>query len=139
MALMERSREVLIALASTTYNTAAQVITSPGYTAPVIATNVPTGGILVGGYHELDLDFNISAISGTSATVTVTVDRYGADGVWYNVYTSGAKNATGSTSTTIGVGAATNQGFGIIARVQITISNTTTPSATMTLSLIGKS
>lgn len=139
MALTTRHCEVLIALASTTYNTAGQTITSPGYAFPTTYSGMPAGGIEVGGYSELTLDFNISAISGTSASVTVTVDRYGADGVWYNIYSSGAKTATGSTSTTIGVAAETNKGFGNIARVQIAISNTTTPSATMTLSLVGKS
>lgn len=104
------------------------------------ATGLAAGEIPVSGIKEIDLDFNISAISGSSAAVTVTVDRKGTDGVWYNVYSSGAKTATGSTSANIAInGGSTNVGIGMLVRIGVFLSNTTTPSATMSLSAIGKS
>lgn len=117
---------------TTTYMTASTVAAGD-------ATGLSAGEIPVGGATELDLDVNISAISGGSAALTVSVDRKGSDGVWYNVYTSAALNATGATSTTIGLSAATNKGFANIVRCGFFVSNTTTPSVTLSASLIAKS
>jgi hypothetical protein len=103
-------------------------------------TGLAAGEIPVGGATELDLDVTISAISGGSASLIVTVDRKGADGVWYNIFTSSALIATGATSTTIdAAGGATNKGFANIVRVGFFVSNTTTPSVTLSASLIAKS
>ena len=128
---------VLAVANTTTYLTAATVaVTGPdGQTVP----GIPTNGIPVQGVTFIDFDMNISAISGASAALTVTIDRYGEDGVWYNIYNSGAKNATGQTTASIGVGASTNVEIGNIVRVAFFLSNTTTPSVTLSASVRAKS
>jgi len=122
---------------TTTFLTAATVaVTGPdGQTVP----GIPANGIPVQGVISIALDFNITAISGASAALTVTVDRYGEDGVWYNIYTSGAKSATGQTVASIGPGESTNVEIGNIVRVAFFLSNTTTPSVTLSASARAKS
>jgi hypothetical protein len=88
---------------------------------------------------SLALDFNITALAGASAAVTVNLDRKGLDGVWYNIYTSGAKNAPSATSASIGPGESTNVELGSIIRVGMFVSNTVSPSAMMSLSVVAKS
>jgi len=123
---------------TTTFLTAATVATTNGDGQTV--AGLPANGIPVQGVEIIALDFTISAISGASAALTVTVDRFGEDGVWYNIYTSGAKNATGATSATIGgEGSATNAEIGNIVRVGFFLSNTTTPSVTLSASVRAKS
>ncbi len=111
------------------------VMGADGSTVP----GLPSNGIPVQAAEFIDFDMNISAISGASAALTVTIDRYGEDGVWYNIYNSGAKSSTGVTSTSIGVGASTNVEIGNIVRVAFFLSNTTTPSVTLSASVRAKS
>lgn len=99
--------------------------------------NGDSGALTVGIYSELAVDVNISAVSGTTPSMTLYVDRQGADGVWYTIYTSAAQTAVGTVSTSIGVGAATNSAFGDVARLRWAITGTT-PSFTFTASIKGK-
>lgn len=122
---------------TTTYLTASTVATT-GADGQTVA-GIPSNGIPVQGVEAIELDFTISAITGSSAALTVTVDRYGDDGVWYNIYSSGAKNATGATIAHIGPGQATNVAIGNIVRVGFFVSNTTTPSVTLSASVRAKS
>jgi hypothetical protein len=100
-------------------------------------TNSDSGEQFVGIYGELAVDVNISAVSGTTPSMTLYVDRKGADGNFYTIYTSAAQNAAGNVSTSIGVGAATNASFGDIVRLRWVITGTT-PSFTFTASIKGK-
>jgi hypothetical protein len=87
----------------TMYNTSnTNTYTAASSVAVGDLAGLAAGEIPVQGVDSLALDFTISAISGASAAVTVNVDRKGADGLWYNMYTSGAKNAPGPTSASLG-------------------------------------
>lgn len=137
MTLQTRHCETLIALASTTY-AQNSTHTSPGYTAPSGYSGVPSGGIIVGGYGTLIFDWTVANIGGATHTVTVTIDRYGQDTNWYNIYTK-AVTANGANSTTIGPGCETNHDFGQFIRVQIVVSNGAADTADVAMSLVGKS
>lgn len=51
------------------------------------------------------VDVNVTAFTGgTSPSVTFFLDRLGADGAWYRVWTSGALSTTGQRSASIGDG-----------------------------------
>jgi len=109
------------------------------YVLPSAAQTVTlvTADLAVATYRELQLLVNVSAVSGTTPSMTLTLDSKGADGVYYTVYTSSAITAAGKTLAHIGVGAATNVAFGSTVRLTATISGTA-PSFTMSASLIGK-
>jgi len=91
----------------------------------------------VAGYRELLVAANVTAVAGTTPTLTLVFDSLGADGVWYTLWTSAAVTAVGQTVAHLGVGAATNVAFGTTVRVRWTIGGTT-PSFTFSLSMIGK-
>lgn len=57
----------------------------------------------VGPLTTMSVDVSVTATAGAGA-VTIIVERQGADGVWYPVYTSAPLNAAGLTSTNIGPG-----------------------------------
>lgn len=95
-------------------------------------------GIPVGAHDELALDFNITNITGSGTpTLTLFLERLGADGVWYPIYTSSAITAQGKVSTSLGYGQAAQGSFGLTVRVRWTISGTT-PVFTLSASIIGK-
>ncbi len=102
-----------------------------------ITTTATSADIQVGTYKELALDVNISAVSGTSPTYLLTINRKGADGVYYSIYTGTPVSASGKISLSLGVGAEINKSFGNIIQIVETIGGTT-PSFTRSLSLIGK-
>jgi hypothetical protein len=130
----------LVAAASTVYNTPnTTTFLTPTTVATGNLTGLAAGELPVRNVEFLDLDINITAISGASAAITITLDRKGSDGIWYNVFNSGALTATGQTSKTVGPGAEVNKDFGNIARIGVFVSNTTTPSATLSVSAIAKS
>lgn len=115
---------------------AAQTVLNQASAAQTAGGN--SADLTVGQYRELAVDINISAVSGTSPSATFFVDRKGADGIYYNIYSSGAKTTTGTVSTSIGAGgAATNSAFGNVIRFRWTITGTT-PSFTFSASIIGK-
>lgn len=102
-----------------------------------ITANTISANLSVGNYKELAIDVNISAITGTSPTYQLMVDRLGADGVWYNIYTGTSITAIGVISINVGVGASTNVSFGSTIRVNEIVGGTT-PSVTRSMSIIGK-
>lgn len=102
-----------------------------------ITSTKVSANLTVGSYKELAVDVNISAITGTTPSYQVKIDRLGADGIWYNIYSGTALTATGPQSVNLGVGASTNVSFGSTIRVQEVVTGTT-PSVTRTVSIIGK-
>lgn len=109
----------------------------PSGTITTGVTSPSSGAFSVGQFTTLDIDVNITAISGTSASYQLFVDRQGADGVWYTIYTGAAMTTVSAQSVTIGVGCATNIGFGNAVRIRSTVSGTT-PSITRSVSVIAK-
>jgi hypothetical protein len=99
--------------------------------------SLDSGPLTVGFYSELAVDVSITAVSGTTPSATFSVDRQGADLLWYTVYTSAAQTVAGTLSTSVGVGAVTNTAFGDTVRLRWTITGTT-PSFTFTASIKGK-
>lgn len=100
-------------------------------------TNGSSGDLGVGFYDLLAVDLNISAASGTTPTLNIYVDRKGVDGNYYNVWAAGQVSGSGTISTTIGAGAATDQDFGETARLRWVVGGTT-PSFTFSASITGK-
>jgi len=93
--------------------------------------------LAVGAYRELLVAVNVSAVAGTSPTLTLAVDSLGADGVWYTLWTSAAMTAVGQTLASLGVEASTNTAFGASVRLRWTIGGTT-PSFTFSASITGR-
>lgn len=117
------------ALAGVVYLAAATAYTATSATG--------SGALSVGQYRELAYDATISAVSGTTPSLTLILERQGADGNWYQVFASSAITAAGVVSASLGAGLSTAVAFGQTVRVRWTITGTT-PSFTVTHSLIGK-
>ena len=100
-------------------------------------TNGNSGTLGVDAYSELAVDINISAVSGTSPTLNLYIDRLGADGNWYTIWSSAQQTGMGQVSASIGAGLATNQAFGNSARLRWVLGGTT-PSFTFSASIIAK-
>lgn len=107
---------------------------SQAYTATGNSGDIQVAGPLIGATDELAFDANVSAVSGTTPSLTLSIQRKGADGNYYTIWTGTALTAAGPQSASIGKGQATNADFDAIVRIVWTISGTT-PSFTMTLSL----
>jgi len=108
------------------------VLGSTAYTASGNTPNLP-----VAEFSELAVDVNVTAVSGTSPTLNLYLDRLGGDGNWYNIWASAQITAVGTVSTTVGAGCATNQAFGNWVRLRWVIGGTS-PSFTFSASIIGK-
>lgn len=102
-----------------------------------IITTTTSANLTVGNYKELAVDVNISVVTGTTPTYQLMVDRLGADGIYYNIYTGTSITAVGVVSINVGVGASTNVSFGSTIRFREIIGGTT-PSFTRSMSIIGK-
>ncbi len=86
---------------------------------------------------ELAVDVNVTAVAGTSPTLNLYIDRLGADGVWYNIWSGTQITAISVQSTSIGAGCITNQSFGSTIRFRWVLGGTT-PSFTFSASIVGK-
>lgn len=102
-----------------------------------ITAAVTSSDLVVGSYKELAIDVNVSVISGTTPSYTLTINRKGADGVYYPIYTGTALTAVGKISISLGKGASTNIAFGSTIQVVETVAGTT-PSITRSVSIVGK-
>ena len=102
-----------------------------------ITANGNSGSLAVGAYRELALDITVSAVSGTSPTLNFVLNRIGANGNAYAVWTGAQLTAAGVQSASIGAGLAINVSFGATAELVWTVGGTS-PSFTVTLSLLGK-
>lgn len=125
--------------ANTIGNVNAQSLTSTvlNVASAAITTTTTSADLTVGTYKELAIDVNISAITGTTPSYTLSVNRKGADGVYYPIYTGTAQTTVGKVSISLGIGAEINKAFGNIIQVVETIAGTT-PSVTRSVSIIGK-
>ena len=105
---------------------------SASYTTSGNSADLPVDDLL-----ELAVDVNVTAKSGTSPTLVLSIERKGADGAYYQIWASSSITNTGKQSTSIGTGMTTAQSFGSLCRLVWTIGGTT-PSWTLTASIIGK-
>lgn len=124
--------------APVTFHHSAAVVLNQASAAHSGAGTTTTGPYVVGPFAELAVDVNITAKSGTSPTIQFFIDRIGADGIAYNIWSSSSVSTSPTqVSTSIGSGFSTNQSFGSSIQLRYTIAGTT-PSWTFSVSIIGK-
>lgn len=99
-----------------------------------VSTSGDSGPLEVGPLTTLAADVNCTAVAG-GGTATVFVDRLGADGVWYPIWSPTAISGAGNTSTSIGPGCATAAVVTSTIRFRWVISGT---SVTFSVSLIAR-
>lgn len=97
-----------------------------------------SGPLAVGVLTQLAVDVDVTALSGTSPTLTIFVERQGADGNWYPIYSPSAINATGLTSTSIGPGLTTPALVTSTVRFRWVIGGSATPTVTFSVSVIAR-
>ncbi len=83
------------------------------------------------------VDVNVTAASGTSPTLAFFLERQGADGVWYPVWSPAAVTAPGQLSTSVGPGCATAEVLTGSIRLRWTVGGTT-PSFTFSASVVAR-
>jgi hypothetical protein len=117
---------------------------SPGatLTGSFVAAGTQTSSDIAGGtLTELAIDLNVTTITGTSPTLQLTVNRKGADGVYYQIYQGASINATGKQSVSIGSGFSGSNtapvSFGNLFQVVLVAGGTVT-SIVYTISIQGK-
>jgi hypothetical protein len=93
--------------------------------------------LVVGTFTEAAIDINVSAITGTTPTLDIYLDRKGADGVYYQIWHATQVTAVGAVSTSVGLGAPVNHSLGMIVRLRFALGGTT-PAATLTRNVVGK-
>jgi hypothetical protein len=103
-----------------------------------IGVSANSADLTVGRYLELAVDVDVSNLVGTTPSYQLIIERKGADGLWYPIYTGVAITAIGKQSVSLGVGASTNVSFGGTIRVREVIAGTAGPSVTRSVSIIGK-
>ena len=119
----------LARFATTVLNQAAALQTASGN----------SGDLSVGPFSELAVDVNVTGNQGTSPTLTITLERKGADGIYYPIWTPSAiSTSTAQLSTSIGTGCAIAQSVGSIVRLKWVIGGTSTPGYTFSASILGK-
>jgi hypothetical protein len=107
--------------------------------ATLRTANGNTGDLVVGPFTELAIDINLTSNQGTSPTIQFLVDRKGADGTYYAIYTGSTVSSAPNTQIiSIGAGCTTNASFGSVARLRWVIGGSSTPGYTFSYSIIGK-
>jgi hypothetical protein len=100
--------------------------------------NGNSADLTVGGYTELAVDANITAVAGTNPTLQLFLDRKGADNVYYPIWQSITVTAATQISTSIGPGLSIAQSFGSTIRLRWIISGSSGQSFTFSISIIAK-
>ncbi len=95
------------------------------------------GPFSVGDLSRVAFDVNVTTVAGVGSNLVFTVDRLGADDVWYPMFTSPNITAARKVSTSIGQGMTIAQSLATNIRITYVITGTT-PSFTFSASLVGK-
>jgi hypothetical protein len=85
---------------------------------------------------NVQVGVNVTAVAGTSPSLSLFFEVLGADGVWYAVWKPTAVTAAGQTVTTIGPAAATGAVFSAEGRLRLALSGTT-PKFTLSADVHG--
>lgn len=96
-----------------------------------------SGELSVGHLSEIAVDIDITAVTGTTPTADFTVQRKGADGVWYTIYSFAQQNAVGKISRSIGPGCETGASLGDVIKLAWDLGGTS-PDFTFSASIKGK-
>lgn len=84
---------------------ASGAVNSLTYPSTTHATDNAGDSVDTSGFTTLAVDANVTVFTGgTTPSVTFFVDRLGADGIWYPVWSSGALTTTGKKSASLGPG-----------------------------------
>jgi hypothetical protein len=108
--------------------------------------NPVNGDLPVSGFEELAIDVNVTAFSGNNANYKIIINRKGADGVYYPIYTSNQISSNNQQiSVSIGRGMSGTNGVGVsfakeiqILEVFTTTGATPLINVTRSISVIGK-
>lgn len=101
--------------------------------------NGDSGDLAVGPFSELAVDVDVTGNQGTAPTLTIVLNRKGADGAYYPIWTPSAITATSAQlSTSIGAGCSIAQSVGSTVKLTWTIGGSSTPGFTFSASIIGK-
>jgi hypothetical protein len=87
---------------------------------------------------RIAININVTAQSGTSPTVQFFVDRKGADGNYYQIWSSSVVSAVGVVSTTVGPKCTVTEVLGLTVRIRWIIGGTSSPSSTFSISIQGR-
>lgn len=104
------------------------------FPATAVTASGTGSAVDVSSFRELDVFLNVNSISGTTPSLTVTLQTLDANsGLWVNVPSGAfsAQTATGEAMVTLA------SGFGGTVRVQYTISGTT-PNINFSVWAVGK-
>jgi hypothetical protein len=129
------ARDFLNALPAATVVLMGATGLQPLFTGTWTATQT-TGAMSTDRLARLALDISITAVSGTTPTLTPSVQRAGADGVWRTIQTFTAITAVGDYTFDLGIGTANPRILGASCRFVLTIAGTT-PSFTGAVSAQG--
>lgn len=113
----------------------AGVLLSQASAAYTASGNLPP--VLPVAYPTIAVDVNVSAVSGTSPSLSLFLERLGGDGVWYAVWSPTAITAVGAASTSVGPGCATQEVLTNQIRLRWAITGTS-PSFTFSVSIVGR-
>jgi hypothetical protein len=99
-----------------------------------------SGSLSTAGVGAIEVNVNLTAFTGgTAPTVTFLLDVLGADGVWYQVWTSGAQAAAAAVSQSIGQGCQTAAMLTSACRLRWTFGGTVAPATvTFSASIVGR-
>lgn len=104
-------------------------LTVAGSSAPI---SVPAS------VRRLEFNINVSALAGTTPSITVFVEGQDENGVWYPLYNPSAISTVSDTSQSIGPGMQTNTVIPDTIRVRWTIAGSAGQTVTCSMSLIGQ-
>lgn len=88
--------------------------------------------------RRLEYNLNISALAGTSPTITVFVEGMDNEGQWYSLYAPTVISTVSDTAQSIGPGMQTNTVIPDTVRVRWVIGGSAGQTVTCTQSLIGQ-
>jgi hypothetical protein len=102
-----------------------------------ISATTTSADLSVGLWTALAIDVNLTALGGTSPTYTLIVNRKGADGIYYPIYTGSTISAAQKISLSLGHGLSNNVAFGDTIQIVETLSGTS-PTVTRSMSIKAK-
>lgn len=106
--------------------------------AAAYTTTTNSSTIAAGGFAEIGFYVNVTAVAGTTPSLTVSIQASSDGGTtWFNLVSGTAITAAGTQKIDVGASTTNNTTFGDTVRAVAAITGTT-PSFTMSITAIGK-
>ena len=99
-----------------------------------VTTSGSTNPLQINAFGALAVDVAVSAVSGTSPSIALFLERQGADGNWYAIWAPTALTAVGTASTSVGPGLATPEVLTNTLRLRWEVTGTS-PNFTVSASI----